>query len=106
MEIAFETIELRNTCEDKEVAVSILGELIGSWLINRLADILAADNMFELPWNLEEVQLSGKPIPILVMRHDNGYRIGICANHVDNIRNLDKPVDWNRVKKIKLLQLD
>lgn len=93
--------DLRQVCEDPEVAERRLGEQVARALRSRLADLRAVDSIIDLP--------VGQPV-FLGLWHNrvrveisDGCSILFEENHV-RVRSLpDGRVDWARVRRIKIL---
>lgn len=101
MVISFETAELQILCARQEVAEQRFGKGVAQQLHNRLSDIEACDNIFEL--------LIKKPIRVTKNRRIE-YRFdlgdGICLVLSSNQSNLImdelNEIDWRYVYRVKV----
>ena len=105
MELAFLNKELRELCEDEDIAIVQLGVVIAKELQSRLADLAAATSVNDL--------LTGRPKaienqawPSYKIDLANGFRLVFCANHVKAPVNQNGTIDWSRVNHIKILQIE
>ena len=105
MEFAFENKLLRGLCENEPQAQRILGANVASKLKHRLADMEVAQCVTEL--------VAGKPRELDGVRRGqisvdmcDGYRIIFCANHNNIPLMVSGSVDWSKVTRIKILNID
>jgi hypothetical protein len=104
LEIAFTTEALRELCADKGQCISEFGEEAGLRLIQFLADIRAADSIYELPVNTPKVSKEQSTICVAVL--SDGLQATCSANHIKNPITGDNQVDWRRVYRIKIIGLE
>ena len=103
LELAFHSKTLRAVCESDKQAVDIYGVAVASTLRHRLADLCAAKSPIDLP--------IGKPRTLgpdpTRMRVDlcEGYSIIFCANHPKNPQTESGLIDWQKVNRIKILDI-
>ena len=104
VEIAFNSIELRTICESEAHAKTAFGAQVAEVLKHRLADIRAATSINDL--------IAGKPRIIdgkdqhMAIDLCNGYRIVICANHLKNPTMKSGRLNWSKVSRVKILQIE
>lgn len=105
MDISFSTIALRTLCEDPKVADANYKLDVAASLRGRLADIVAADTVLDLP-------PVGNPRPLFVDEQEqyvldltSPYTLHFCSAHVKTPRLATGEVDWSRVSRIKLLAI-
>jgi toxin HigB-1 len=80
VELAFETIDLRDVCENEAQAKSLLGLEVAKALVHRLADLRAADAVSDLiAGNPRIVPAGGREL--LVIDLLDGIRIHLVPNH-------------------------
>lgn len=99
MEIAFDSIPIRNLCEDALRAEEDLGPEVAASLRSRLADIRAATSVSDL--------LLGNPHWVegtLRVSLAAGYVLIFVANHVSNPMN-ENGVIWNKVTRVRILSI-
>lgn len=102
MEIAFDTISLRKLCESESEAQRKLGVEIAKNLKRRLADLRAATSVKDL--------VAGRPRELDGARYrldlSEGCLIIFCANHTTVPELKSGKVDWTRVSRVKLLEIE
>ena len=101
--IAFKTKALREVCEWASRAEALCGTDIASRLQRRLADLAAAETIFELPTN--------KPQPIdgaglMAIELGDDVRLLFAPNHKVLPRTPSGGIDWNKVFRIKLVLIE
>ncbi|WDF55245.1 hypothetical protein [Mucilaginibacter sp. KACC 22063] len=104
MHISFSDPTLRMICENEEFAQDQLGSVFAKKLKTRLADIMAANCVMDIPTGSpKEVVLEGRP----------AYQIEILPSHfliflsVHQHQPLNKEdqLDWNKVNRIKIVKI-
>ena len=103
MELAFESLSLRATCESETQARVELGEAVAEILKHRLADMRAAASTRDLLVGKPRVDAGGHHMIIDV---GDSYRIVFKANHVKCPMTENNEVDWARVNRIKILRIE
>ena len=105
MNLAFRNAGHPALCECQSKAERAFGIKAATRLRERLADIRAAESVTEL--------VAGQPREIQEGRRRhfavdlaNGYRMVFCANHVRIPVNETDRVDWSRVTRVKILQIE
>lgn len=104
MQLAFETRELRDICEDPHLAMGELGEMVAEQLMHRLADLRAATTIDDVV--VGNMSIIGNP-------HQNqveidlygGQKLVLCANHVTNPTAPTGEVDWSQVRRVKIMEI-
>lgn len=89
LEIAFATPELRALCEDRDSADRALGEFVAASLRSRLADLMAARSLDEIPPHRGD-EMEDQDGFRLVLR--GGWEILAVANHRGDLTRPAIPV--------------
>ena len=104
MELAFSTRDLRTNCLDLDSAVSAYGPDVAQSLIDRLADLRAANSLMEVL--VGSPTFSSNPKPRVVLQLAEDYTLSCSVNHrtaqVDSSGNLD----WGRVRRLLVLAIE
>jgi plasmid maintenance system killer protein len=103
LELAFESKELRDICENEADARRKLGESIAEALKRRLADLDAATSPKDLLAGRLRRGLEGQTMVIDLCE---GHRIVFAANHPDNPATADGDLDWANVRRIRILRIE
>ena len=103
--LAFDTFALRSLCESQLKADRELGTKVAARLRDRLADIRAADTVADLAAGRPREIEGGRPRCFSLELAD-GYHLVFCANHNRIPVNETGGVDWSRVTRIKILQIE
>lgn len=104
MEVSFETVELRDLCEDESLAAEKLGSEIAESLKHRLSDLFAADSIHDVlvgrpalgTFNGREclrIELAGTCYMTMVPNHSSPR---VDANGATN---------WDLVRRLMLVSL-
>ena len=103
MQLAFESVSLRSICENEDLAITALGATIAGTLKRRLADLVAARSIYELP--------AGNPRPKqdepecwVIDLAENIY-LFLQANHPRNPLTEGGNIDWGRVTRVKVTRI-
>ncbi|MEW8232258.1 MAG: hypothetical protein AB2745_18195 [Candidatus Thiodiazotropha endolucinida] len=104
MELAFETVSLRQLCENESVAVEKLGEEVAVNLKHRLADLRAADNPLELPVGNPKT-LNGQYAGMYSIDVSKDVTIIFKPNHVSLPKTDSDETDWSHVFRIKIINI-
>jgi hypothetical protein len=105
LELAFATKSIRLLCERQSRAERELGMKAAQGLRRRLADLVAANSFSDL--------VAGKPQPVEGDQHmrmavnlGGGFRMIVTANHnvIPALKNGE--VDWSKVRRIQILQIE
>jgi hypothetical protein len=98
VELAFETRDIRSTCESPRRAKRLLGEPASLALQSRLADMRAARTPIEL--------LAGAPKPTgpdrMRLNLGDGKALEFVSNHRRSSMSKDG-VDWSRVTRVRIV---
>jgi hypothetical protein len=101
--ISFSTKALRRLSESRRHAISKLGDLAAVALHARLADLLAAKVLTELPFGFEPLKDFPKRFSLLLS--SSGYAV-FESNH---LRDRQSPAHqntmWNGVSRIKMIEV-
>ena len=104
MELAFDSIRLRTICENDKEAKRKLGTKAAEILRHRLADLCAATSIKDV--------IVGFPRRATVASQDmlldlcDGHVVIFSANHAKNPVAVDGSIDWLRVSRIKIIQIE
>jgi len=103
LELAFESRELRDVCENDAEAKRQFGHSVAEMLRHRLADLDAAISPKDL--------LVGQPRPgtdaeTMVIDLCEGHRLVFTANHPNNPTTPTGELDWTRVGRIRILRIE
>ena len=103
MQLAFESERLRSICENEDLAKADLGDTMADTLKHRLADLLAARSIYELP--------AGNPRPKedepecqIIDLAENSY-LFLQANHPRNPLTECGDIEWGRVTRVKVTRI-
>ena len=103
LELAFESKELRDICENEAEAKRKLGESIAETLKRRLADLDAAASPKDLLAGRPRLGQDGQT---MVIDLGEGHRIVFAANHPENPASADGGLDWAKVRRIRILRIE
>lgn len=104
MLLAFNNKKLRDICEREEKAIEALGNRVAESLASRLADLDAAENVWELVAGNPKVS-DEAPQEIVKIDLCDKYCIVFVANHTSNPLQDSGSVDWTKVVRIKLISI-
>ena len=103
MEISFENKNLRQLCESQNKAKTQLGKALAIRLKTFLADLDVIENVNELiSGRIYSVKLENN---ILIIEPSNDLKITFSANHINLPLSADDKVDWSRVTRIKIIEI-
>lgn len=101
MLFSYSNIQIREICENEKCADEQLGTKIALSLRKRLADLVAAETICELPL--------GKPVEIkkglVKLTLEDDFILLLEANHVSNPELKNGDIDWNDVHRIKIIKI-
>lgn len=101
MKIAYRTQKIRTICEKQLIAEETLGIKTASYLRARLEDINSAKCLSDL--------IAGSPKElengVIQVNLGNGHILKIKSNHPKKPLRKDKKLDWDRVKRIQILEI-
>ncbi len=102
MEIAFGSRKLRDICINKDKAVEVLGPQVARMLITTLADIRAAGNIIDLPYEVYFVDSFEKNNVVCSIKLTDFCCIELVSNHVLSAAP-KLSSDWVSVYRLKLI---
>jgi hypothetical protein len=105
LELAFDSKLLRTICENDEHAKRQLGRSVAEILKHRLADLRAAASPKDLVAGRPRV-LHGGDRQYMAVDLPDGYRVVFSANHAKNPMTETGDLDWARVGRIKILNIE
>lgn len=104
MEISFQTVELRDLCEDEFLAAEKLGSEIAESLKHRLSDLFAADSIHDV--------LVGRPAlgmfngqECLRIELSRTYCMTMVPNHSSPRVDANGATNWELVRRLMLVSL-
>lgn len=102
MLFSYSNIQIREICENEECADKQLGVKIALSLRRRLADLIVAESINELPL--------GNPIEInkglIKLTIEDDFILLFEANHVSNPELENGDIDWSHVNRIKIIKIE
>jgi hypothetical protein len=104
VEIAFASRAVRKICENDNAAEGLLGANLARKLRARLADLKAASTVRESPFRLRKMRNRGATE--IAIDLSSLASVVFCANHATCPRTLKGSVDWSRVERIKIVQIE
>lgn len=104
MELAFDSISLREVCESERKALDLLGAEVAKTLRRRLADLRAAENIEDIKAGCLRI-IGNKSADFITIDLCQNYTMVLSANHVQNPVLKSGEVDWSRVRRLKLLDI-
>jgi hypothetical protein len=103
LELAFHSKPLRTICESETEATHEFGEAVAAVLRHRLADLCAAKSPNDLPVGRPRA-LTSDPTKMCLDLCDR-YVMTFCANHPNNPQTSSGLPDWEKVSRIKILEI-
>jgi hypothetical protein len=103
LELAFHTKSIRSICESEEQAKRELGAEVADALKHRLADMRAATSPKDLVAGRPRTGVDGQHMVIDLC---GGHRIVFKANHPNYAKSDTDELDWARVSRIKIMQIE
>lgn len=100
MDVAFETLELRELCENYSAAVSKLGPENAAMLRARLADLKAAESVSELHFCAEGQLGQGASQRMEIAA---GLSLDFVSNHRHHVGQ--SSVDWSCVRRVRIVSI-
>jgi len=101
MKIAFRTKTIRKICEKQLIAETILGIDPASYLRARLEDMKSAACLAELVTGAPQELENG----VIQVSIGKKHRILIKSNHTTHPHSKNKNLNWDKVKRIQILEL-
>jgi hypothetical protein len=105
LELGFDTLELRTTCERAAEAQGALGSRVAGALQRRIADVRAAARIGDLIAGNPRILEDHCP-PVLVIDLIDDWRLVLSANHKKLRHTATGAVDWNAVMRVKVLRIE
>ncbi len=99
--LSFDSREIRDVCEQRDVAIDQLGEGDAKILFQRLADLDAALNMGDILVGLESQPADSYTKEIFMTVGERKLLV-LTVNH----HNVATPIDWETVSRIKILRIE
>ena len=104
MEIAFDSLLIRQICEDASHAVQNLGPEVADALMDRLADLDAATAVTDILLGRPRV-IQNETDEVMAIDLCNGYTMVFATNHKNKPTDEDGRIVWDRVTRVKILQI-
>ena len=102
LELAFETKELREVCENEADAKRQFGDAVAEVLKHRLADIDAASSPTDIIVGNPRIEPGGERMTIDLCE---GYQLVMTPNHPSNPMKAIGTVAWEKVNRIRILEI-
>lgn len=102
MEISFETRQLRAICRDAAEAEASIGPLAAARLRQVLADLRAADALFDLA---DFIDLPAEGQNELVLTVEPTHRLVLRCGNRTPPRSPSGEIDWNAVDRLKVMEI-
>lgn len=101
MVISFISLELRNICEDSELANEKLGSKLAAKLHARLFDLVSATSIYDISWaSLNQLDNNTCELEI-----KDEIKIQFCCNHSKAPTDDSGLLDWNKIFRIKIINI-
>lgn len=104
LEVAFQSIELRSTCESPVRAKRELGEGAAAALRRYVADLEAAETVAELVDMGLEFETCGLKVGLIRFGLSEGRYLYCEVNH-QNVPMSGETVDWAKVSRLKVIHI-
>ncbi len=105
MELTFQTAELREICEKRDVAAAKLGYAAARELAERLADIEALDTVADLSALLGEAICDRSPTE-KSLHLNSGFDVAFASAHPTPAEGASKATDWTKTSRIKITAIE
>ena len=105
MELTFQTAELREICEKRDVATLKLGYAAARELADRLADIEAVDTVAELSQLLGGLICEESPTKRFV-RLKSEIRICFVSAHREPAGPASQATDWEKTSRVRIIAIE
>ena len=102
--IAFAGKSLRQICENEEDVIAAFGSETAEIFKKRLADLRAAEHVKDLP--KPPYPLKGARGGCMAIEFAENQRLVFNANHTKNPRDNNGKVDWAKVRRVKILEIE
>lgn len=104
LEVAFQTKELRSTCESPARAKRELGESVAAALRRYLADLEAVETVAELVEIGLEYETCGLKVGLIRFELSEELHLYCEVNH-QNVPMSGEAVDWAKVSRLKVIHI-
>jgi hypothetical protein len=104
LEVAFQSRELRSTCESPARAKRELGEVAGAALRRHLADLEAVETAAELLEMGLDCEDCASRLGLIRFRLDAGLYLYCEVNH-RHVHMSGEQVDWTKVTRLKVVEI-
>lgn len=104
MQLAFSQKSIREVCESEKKAKKKFGDEIAQQLIRRLADLRAAESVFELVVGNPR-RIDGMSDGYMVIDIIEGVFMVFSANHLRMPMQKDGSTNWAKVSRIKISKI-
>jgi hypothetical protein len=101
LELAFDSKNLRDLCEQESYAVQSYGAAVAAQLRHRIADMMAAISPL-VDLIVSRRRESEHNTACMILDLCDGFEIEFCANHVSNPSLLDGRVDWEKASRYRM----
>jgi hypothetical protein len=101
LELAFETLALRDICESEERARQKLGIKVAAGLKRRLSDFQAVESFDELPTARPKKNSNSCVFPL-----PEGWQLVVTGGHGSNPTLPSGRIDWTKVSRLKILRIE
>jgi hypothetical protein len=105
LELTFQTAELREICEKRDVAVAKLSYAAARELAERLADIEALDTVADLSALLGEAICDRSPTE-KSLRLNSGFDVVFASAHPSPADGAPKATDWTKTNRMKITAIE
>lgn len=98
---------MRDLCEDVGVSQSKLGADVSQSLNNRIADLVAAKTIQDLPFlNFELAShVNGEEVEVSKMELSHGYKLFFTPGQRKIPKTKEGSIDWLKLTRIKILSI-
>jgi hypothetical protein len=102
LQFSYSNTQIREICENEQHACSKLGTKIALSLQSRLADLSAADSVYELPLGQPKEFEQG----VFKIDLEDNFILIFGANHVSNPTLKNGDIDWASITRIKIIKIE
>ncbi len=103
--VAFETLELRNICENTDVAVAAYGQSIAQTLQSRLADLKASTQLSDMPVGNPQA-LSDKDCGRYAISISHTHTLILSCNDPRMMERESGKIDWARLTRVMVVGIE
>jgi hypothetical protein len=105
LELTFQTAELREICEKRDVATAELGYAAARELAEKLSDMEALDTVADLSALLGEAICDRSPTEKSV-RLSSGFEIVFVSAHPLAAQAASDATDWTETRRMKIIAIE